>query len=606
MVDRDAHRDILTDERRAPPLGGRESHGLNELERRIQVEQLRLIYGQGPVLVFGSLLCAVMVTSFLWRSLPQSALLFWMGALVISTMLRLWLIHAFNCADESVKREPHWGPAFWIGTLCAGIIWGAWPLIFYDLYDAQFLMLISTIFAGMVAVSAASGGIYPPAFLSFSMPLIIPLSIAHLRSGNDSLVMTGGLLLMFLVVNHVLMMRSNRQYRALIREQFKNADLMASLAREKRIAERAVIAKSRFLAAASHDLRQPLHALGMFITALRARERNPSQLGIIDDMGQSADALNGLFNSLLDMSRLDAEIIEFLPRHLSVHRLFDRMRAQFVQQASAKGIELEIAGEDRVIHTDAILFERVLRNLVSNAVQYTEQGTVRLSCEALDDGSVRVTLRDTGIGIPPAALEEVFSEYYQLNNPERDRSKGLGLGLAIVRRLCELMDMPLWMGSEPGEGTVFTLTVPGGDPLLVGDEVPIDVPGMADQTVLVIDDEPQVLQGMRHLLETHGCTVLIAESAREALQAIALADAEPSLILSDFRLRGDENGLDAIAVLREALDRCVPAAIITGDTSPQRLREINASGIDVLHKPVAAADLYVLIDRLLPPDDPSP
>jgi len=578
---------------------------LNEVERRIQVEQLRLIYGQGPVLVFGSLLCAVIVTLFLWRSLPESALLFWMGALFVSTLLRLWLIRTFNRADEAARNEPHWGPLFWIGTLCAGVIWGAWPLIFYGRYDVQFLMLISTIFAGMVAVSAASGGIYPPAFLSFSMPLVIPLSIAHLRSGNDSLVLTGALLLMFLCVNYVLMTRSNRQYRALIREQFKNADLMASLAREKRIAERAVIAKSRFLAAASHDLRQPLHALGMFITALRAREKDGTQLAIIDDMGQSADALNGLFNSLLDMSRLDAEIIEFLPRHLSVHRLFDRLRATFVQQAAHKGIRLDIGdmeacGADLAIYTDAILFERVLRNLVSNAVQYTEQGSVSLSCERLDDGSVRISLRDTGIGIPPSAREEVFAEYYQLNNPERDRSKGLGLGLAIVRRLCELMDMPLHMTSEPGVGTVFTLEVPGGDPLQVRDDVAIEVPGMADQTVLVIDDEPQVLQGMRHLLESHGCTVLIAESARDALQAIALDEREPSLILSDFRLRGSQNGLDAIEMLREALERAVPAAIITGDTSEQRLREITASGIAVLHKPVAATDLYALIDRLLP------
>jgi len=578
---------------------------VSELERRIRIEQLRLIYGQGPVLVFGSLLCAVLVTVFLWRSLPQAALLVWMGALLVSTLLRLLLIRAFERADEAVRGEPRWGRLFWVGTLCAGLIWGAWPLIFYGVYNPQFLMLISTVFAGMVAVSAATGGIYPPAFLSFSIPLVVPLSIAHLRSGNDSLILTGVLLLMFLAVNHGLMMRGNRQYRALIRERFRNADLMVSLAREKRIAERAVIAKSRFLAAASHDLRQPLHALGMFITTLRTRDSDPVRLQIIDDMGQSAEALNELFDSLLDVSRLDAEIIEFLPRHLSVHRLFDRLRATFGQQCAHKGIAFEVRECDSVVYTDAILFERVLRNLVANAVQYTERGAVTLSCSRRADGSASITLADTGIGIPEAAREEVFSEYYQLNNPERDRSKGLGLGLAIVRRLCELMDMPLRMDSTPGTGTVFTLTVPGGDPLLVSDDVPCEVPGLAGHTVLVIDDEPQVLQGMRRLLESHDCTVLLAESTRDALQAIALSEREPSLILSDFRLRGEETGQGAIEVLREGLDRVIPAAIITGDTSPQRLREITASGIDVLHKPVAATDLYALLDRLLPAEPPA-
>lgn len=578
---------------------------MNELERRIHGEQIRLIYSQGPVLVFGSTMCAMMVTAFLWRTLPQSALLFWLGALSIVTALRFLTIRAFQRADENARQREHWGPLFWFGTLAAGVIWGAWPLMFYSIYDAEFLMLISTIFAGMVAVSAASGGIYLPSFLSFSMPLVIPLSLAHLSSGNESLMLTGGLLLMFLVVNHVLAVRGNRQYRALIREQFRNADLMASLAEEKRIAERAVIAKSRFLAAASHDLRQPLHALGLFIAALRKRETDRKQLSIIDDMGQSADALNGLFNSLLDMSRLDAEIIEFKPQHLSVPALFDRLRATFVQQAEHKGIELQVGDAECTVFCDGVLLERVLRNLLANAVQYTDAGCVRLACETLGDGVTRIVLSDTGIGIPSAAREDVFSEYYQLNNPERDRAKGLGLGLAIVRRLCELMDIPLHMHSEPNVGTRFTLEVPSGDRRQLLEQHAVepvsDGRGVAGRCVLVMDDEVQVLQSMRHMLEGNGCAVLLAESARDALQALALADRVPDLILCDYRLRGSENGVDAIEALREAIDPALPAIIITGDTSPERLRDVTASGIEVLHKPVSEADLYTVIDRLLPP-----
>ena len=493
------------------------------------------------------------------------------------------------------------GYFFWIGTLSAGCIWGVWPLIFYQLYSTEYLLLMSTVFAGMVAVSAAAGSIYLPAFLSFSVPLITPLALTHLFSGSDSLVLTGLLLIVFLVVNCFLAARGNRQYRELIRSQFENQTLMGRLEAEKTIAQQAVVAKSRFLAAASHDLRQPLHALGLFLGALRARETDARQMAVIDDMGKSAEALNGLFNSLLDVSRLDAEIIEFNPRHIAARELFDGLRAQFVQQAEGKGIELIVLDSECVLYSDPILLERVVRNLLSNAIQYTERGAVTLGCEMASNGAQAVTLADTGPGIPDDAREDVFSEYYQLNNPERDRGKGLGLGLAIVRRLCELMDLPLAMDSVEGRGTVFRIEVPGGDSAQV---VPTrrEAPALDARggCVLVIDDEQQVLQGMRHMLEGQGCEVLAAESARDALRVIALADRSPDVVLSDYRLRDGLNGVDAIEAVRESLERDVPAVIVTGDTSPERLKEARRTDLELLHKPVSSEELCRVLERLLP------
>lgn len=575
-----------------------------DLDDKIRHMQIRLIYDQGPVLVLGATLCAVMVTVFLWQHLPRSSLLFWLGAVALTTLLRIWVIRIYMRVDEHAQQRTHWGPFFWLGTLSAGMIWGAWPLMFYSLYNTEHLLLISTVFAGMVAVSAASGSIYLPSFLSFSVPLVIPLAITHLFSGSEVLQLTGVLLIMFLGVNYFLAARGHRQYRELIRARFENQELLERLGAEKAIAERAVIAKSRFLAAASHDLRQPLHALGLFLSALRRREQNPGQLRIIDDMRQSSEALNGLFNSLLDVSRLDAEIIDFRPRHVPVRDLFDGVRAQFMQQAAEKGIDLSTVHSDCVLYTDVILLERVLRNLVSNAVQYTREGGVEMRCECAPDGGKIITLRDTGIGIPVTERDEVFSEYHQLNNPERDRSKGLGLGLAIVQRLCDLMDLNLSMDSEVGVGTKFRIQVPGGDPAQVHTPNETPLPSEAHgMRVLVIDDERQVLQSMRHMLEGWGATVMLAESARDALKAIALSSVAPDIVLSDYRLRENNNGVDAVATIRESLELNLPAVIITGDTSPERLKQVTRAGIEVMHKPVDPDELLVTLNRLVPQPD---
>ena len=423
-------------------------------------------------------------------------------------------------------------------------------------------------------------------------------------SGRDSLALIGLLLVMFLGINLILAIRANRQNRELLASKLVNQKLLESLAKEKLIAERAMVAKSRFLAAASHDLRQPLHAMGLFLGALRNRENDPQKMAIIEDMSKSADALNGLFNSLLDVSRLDAEIIEFNPAHVPASRMFDTLRAQFAQQASEKGIEVRIGVCDHALYCDVILLERVLRNLFANAVQYTNTGYISLYCEDQDENHKVVTLEDTGMGIPVEFSEEVFSEYYQLNNPARDRKKGLGLGLSIVSRLCELMDVPLEMESTEGKGTIFRLVVPAGSSSSVIDQKHADTGIIASgRCVLVIDDEPQVLQSMRHMLKEWGCDVLLADSARDALKILALNNVVPDIIISDYRLADDMNGVDAVAVVRESVNTLVPAIVVTGDTSPERLKEVKETGLLLLHKPVQPNELNEVMHALFKDSD---
>ena len=578
---------------------------MSDIDRKIYNEQIRLIYNQGTFLVAGATTCAVVLTLFLWTHAPQTSLFYWLAAVGVSTGVRLWCIYAYLQSDQGTREKPFWGRLYWVGTLISGLVWGAWPLMFYSNFSAEYLFLVSTLFAGMVAVNAVSTSIYLPAFFAFSTPLLLPLIVSHLFSGRDSLAVVGVLLIMFMIINIILIVRASRQNREFLASQLANQQLLESLAAEKQIAERAMVAKSRFLAAASHDLRQPLHAMGLFLGALRNREDDPQKMGIIEDMSKSADALNDLFNSLLDVSRLDAEIIEFNPAHAPASRMFDALRAQFAQQASEKGIEVRIRACDHVLYCDVILLERVLRNLFANAVQYTGSGYISLYCEDRGNNSKVVTLEDTGIGIPAEFSEDVFSEYYQLNNPARDKNKGLGLGLSIVSRLCELMDIPLEMESKEGVGTVFRLVVPAGSS---GNIVPYGqaVTGMAaaaGRCVLVIDDELPVLQSMRHMLEGWDCDVLLAESARDALKILALSNADPDIIISDYRLAENLNGVDAVAAVRESVDRCIPAIVVTGDTSPERLKEVKETGLQLLHKPVRPDELTAVMQELFNDSD---
>jgi len=537
----------------------------------------------------------VVVSLVMRHQLPTKTLLIWIGVLAVTAALRLLVIRAYFQSSDDERQAGFWGPVMWIGTLAAGSIWGVWPMLFYEFVRPEYLLLMSTVVAGMVAVSSASGSVYLPMFTTFSMPLTIPLAISHLMSGNDALWTTGVLLLMFLAVNTFLALRGNQSSKELIVARFENQALMEKLAEEKATAERAVIAKSRFLAAASHDLRQPLHAMGLFLNTLRNRESDKERLSILDDLDSSTDALKVLFDSLLDMSRLDAEVIVCNPKHILLEDVLIPVQVSLEPEAAMKGIVMQLDVSNVAVYTDPILMERVLRNLLTNAVRYTEKGSIRLWCENMGS-DVIVHLEDTGIGIPEHAAEEVFSEYFQLNNPERDRGKGLGLGLAIVSRLAKLMDVSVSMTSKENVGTRFSLRMARGDTQIASShQKTVDAKGQpiaAGHRVLVIDDEIQVLKSMKQTLEDWGCVVLLSDSARDALRQMALSEFEPDLILSDYRLRGDHNGIDTVYALRESFDREVPAIILTGDTSPEKLKQVTDSGFELMHKPIGIGDLH--------------
>jgi signal transduction histidine kinase len=354
-------------------------------------------------------------------------------------------------------------------------------------------------------------------------------------------------------------------------------------------AEVAGMAKTRFLAAASHDLRQPIHALSLFSAALSMRPLDEQSQHISNNINESIETLALQLDALLDVSKLDAGIVPVNLAAVNLHTLIDRLHENFEAMAAENTIELRFeCPVEAVTTTDPALLERIVRNILTNAINHNSDCIVSVSA-VLRDGSWQLTIADNGQGIPASEQAHIFEEFYQVDNPERDRSQGLGLGLAIVKRLSNLLDLKMDFESNPGLGTHFTFTLPYTvRQSSVDHDAALQTASLAGIYVLVVDDEISVRNGMKMLLETHGCEVTLADSTDEAMAAARRR--KPDLALVDYRLRGKDNGLATIEALR-ALYTGLPAIIVSGDTGPDRLQQLKATGILLLSKPVDKASL---------------
>lgn len=382
-------------------------------------------------------------------------------------------------------------------------------------------------------------------------------------------------------------------------------DATHELRRKKEEAEKANFDKSRFLAAASHDLRQPMHALGLFIGELHSRLDSPEQRKIAAKVEESVEAMSSLLDALLDISKLDAGVVIPQVREVHLDAMMRRLVQDFAPVAQRKHITLRIHCHDAMALSDPMLLERILLNLLGNALRYTPQsGTVLLACRRRGD-NLRIEVRDNGIGIPEAEQQNVFREFVQLANSARDRSKGLGLGLAIVDRLARLLRHPLSLRSAPNRGSVFAITVPrifGVDELLAE---PVNVPApnalarhdrLENIRVLVVDDDLLVRTSTAGILESWGCHVSVAECLQEVYDKFP--DANFDLVICDYRLP-DGDGLALAERIRQQ-GAIQPAFIlVSGDTAPELLQAVNDRGHHLLHKPVRPAKLRSLMLFLL-------
>ena len=387
--------------------------------------------------------------------------------------------------------------------------------------------------------------------------------------------------------------------------QLRINEATQELRSKKEEAERANFDKTRFLAAASHDLRQPMHALGLFVGELHSRLDTPEQRKIANKVEESVEALSSLLDSLLDISKLDAGVVFPQISDVSIEILLKRLAHDFAPVAQRKNITLRVrCMEEAKVLSDPVLLERILLNLLGNALRYTPQnGTVLLACRKRGD-NIRIEVRDNGIGIPESEQQNVFREFVQLANSARDRSKGLGLGLAIVDRLAKLLHHSLTLFSAPNRGSSFAITVPIAFDVkdLLADPAPIpDVrthrhDRLENLRVLVVDDDMLVRTSSVGILESWGCNVSTAERLQEVEERYAKAQFD--LVICDYRLP-DGNGLVLADRMKEKSEIQPAFILISGDTAPEVLQAVNLRGHHLLHKPVRPAKLRSLILFLL-------
>ncbi|HKE39095.1 MAG TPA: hybrid sensor histidine kinase/response regulator [Casimicrobiaceae bacterium] len=582
---------------------------LNDL---IQAEQVRLLYRGLPVSICGVLLGAVVVVLVFWHVVETHLLVGWAACMVANQFWRLILWYRFNRRSLDKQAISRWATLWAIGSGVSGVLWGAASFLFFvpdsPVHQAFLLaMVISVISAGLLLIGA-----HLQSFYAFLIPAIVPLIVRNLIEGT-----TNNLTLAFIAfISGMALFSFGRNYNRILTEslrlRFENEAMARRLTaqneeldRARKVAEAAKVqaeaanrARTQFFAAANHDLRQPLHAMGLLAGSLAEKVKDPDVVALTNTISASMEALEDLFNELLDMSRLDSGKITPDPTHFSIRQLFEKLRLEFEAEAAMKGLALRFRASGRFLYSDPVLVERILRNLISNAIRYTASGGVLVVCRNRR-GRPWLEVWDTGSGIPEDQRERIFEEFVQLENPARDRRKGLGLGLSIVRRLCGLLGHELSLASQLGKGSVFRFSVPPGrevaKPTRREAEPTVGADLLRGKTVVVIEDDAEIQEGMKSLLAGWGMDVKVYPSMDDVEAAGSVMTRAPDLIIADYRLPGAATGLDAIDAVRRRFGRSIPAILMTGSADPGLVSMADEKGFHYLLKPVMPAKLRTLV-----------
>lgn len=583
-------------------------------EEDVKAELVRYLYRQAPGSMVAILIVGGILAYVLWNRVPNNQLLVWLLVLAGICMLRMVQIRSFFRREPPKQNMSRWAAASAAGSALIGAAWAFASILFLDPDQPISVITITVILMGICAGSIVNLASYLPSFWVVVGPSMGALMVVLLWHGNavsNTVALLAGVALIAYFVGarnvHRLLTESLQlsfENVALRREAEEKSKLLETALQQmdaaRRSAEQANAAKTRFLAAASHDLRQPIHALGLLLATLADRVRNDQTAPLLGQIDASVDAVDAMLNSLLDISKLDAGVVHANVGPVDLGALLERLSAEYQPVARLTNNRLRLRPARAMVLSDAAMLQRILANLVSNALRYTHHGRVLVAARKRGD-SIRIDVYDNGPGIPAESLEDIFLEFHQLGNPERDRRRGLGLGLAIVKRLVGLLDHRMEVRSEVGRGSRFSITLPRS----VQAQVPRAQLGVAEADadvrgshVLVLDDEVSVLDAMRRLLEGWGCEVSTAATPEEA-EASVFPSRPPDLVIVDYRLRRNASGIETIGKLQQRIGKPVPALVITGDTAPDRLREAQESGYPLLHKPVMPARLRSAMRQLM-------
>lgn len=573
--------------------------------------QLGVLLRSFPFALAGSVIAACVVSYAMLAVVPRTQVIGWLAITLLVASFRLGAMLHYRRVRSRPGAGSRWLRQMVTGNIASGTLWGL-PFAYWTF----FVPLEYQLFFIVVLFGLGTGAIYSnymvlPAVYGFVMPTFAPpfIALAVQPSAVNLALVTGGIA--YVVATIAFIHRMNSTHLNALRLSYENLALLQQVRLEKEAAERSDLEKSRFLAAASHDLRQPVHAMSLFLGLLANERLSTHGRYLVENITRASAAMGHLFDALLNISRLDAGVIHPRLENIQLDRLLDQIRAEYTPQARQKGLALTVRRSAALVHSDPVLLDRILRNLVSNAIAHTSSGRVLVGCRRRN-GAIRVEVWDTGPGIPQREHERIFWEFHQLQNPERDRSKGLGLGLSIVRRTVALLGHSLALRSIEGKGTAFLLEVEAHRVSVAPSPAApeetqaesrrqaLAIEPAKGQLILVIDDDAQNREGLQLLLESWGHRVVAAAGGAEMVERIADVPGKPRLIVSDYRLREHETGIQAIDRLHEEYnDEAIPALLVSGDTDPARLIEAAARSIPVLHKPVEVDTLKSWVEKRL-------
>lgn len=563
---------------------------------RVLDEQVRALYQGLPPIIAVHLIVGGAMVATLRHVFPGPGLWIWSIAMLAMLLMRaaFYWHYKKQAGHEAAQRHSLY---FVLGAALSGLLWGIAGAVFFA-PTLEYQLFVLFILVGMGAGAVSSLTAYMPAFLAYFPVTLLPVSVRLIATEQPVTIGLGVMTLVYVAALTFFARNISRSLAETWRLRFENIDLVRELSVQKLQAEQANLAKSRFLAAASHDLRQPLHALNLYVTLLEDAGNMPRVRELSARISQSVGTLQNLFAALLDISKLEAGMLKPESETFAVQPMLDRLSNDFAVEAAYRGLTLDIPQSHAIVRTDPALFEQILRNYLSNALRYTRQGQVTLKVHA-DGDTIRFEVSDTGIGIDPSQQQRIFQEFYQVKSTELDSGEGLGLGLAIVSRVARLLGLDIGVHSIPGQGSTFFVTAPAGasDPIRQPLLPAWNALPTIDRTVhlLVVDDDPGIRESTQALLESWGHRATTASTLEEALRAAA--SEPPDGIVIDYRLGNVHTGIDVLNEL-EKHHGMRPTVVITGDVGSTPMRALMASGRQWLHKPVGPAKLRAFVQSV--------
>jgi two-component system, sensor histidine kinase len=593
----------------APP----DSRSTNRADPLVdQVDNLHAFARTGLV---GNTVGAVVIVALYLHVVPLLTMVLWAllfgAALVLRAVLTVTYLRRWRGSTELLRS---WRTRYLTGVMSTGAMWGLSVWLFYPFGDnvertALLLTVYSFCISAVPALATQFAG-----FVAFVALTFVPMILRIAAMPEDRSWQLALILFLIFGITVMLGRGYQRSFARVLMLKQRGQQLLAQLHVEKaaadqarREAETANRAKTQFFAAASHDLRQPLHARGLFAEALRHRTAKDAEVAhLVNSINSSVDALEGLFSELLDITKIDTGGVEARPENFSCEALFARLKLHFEPTAFEKGLVLHFHGARHFGHADPVLLERVVRNLLSNAIRYTNDGGVVVAARQRGD-KLRFEVWDTGLGIRANEQDRIFEEFYQVSHdvPPLDptQRKGLGLGLAIVRRLARVLDAPLRLRSAPGRGTMFSIEIALGSRPKPSEPVtpPRSALGLTldRRLIVIVEDDAAVLGGLDVLLKSWGADVAAFDSFQACADWVAAGGerpaVKPDLLIVDFRLESGHTGLEVIETMRARFGRSLPAVIVTGSLMSNQEGEAHAHDFHLLLKPVVPTKLRAMI-----------